>query len=64
MNNIMKNRTVIIVAHRLSTIKNCNKILVLDNGEITEQGTHDKLIKRMGKYNQLYNLQHKINKQN
>ena len=64
MNNIMKNRTVLIVAHRLSTIKNCNKILVLDNGEIAEQGTHDELIKRMGKYNQLYNLQHKTNKQN
>ena len=60
----MENRTVIIVAHRLSAIKNCNKILVLDNGELKEQGTHEELIENKGKYNQLYELQHRAKKEN
>ena len=47
------NKTLIIVAHRLSTVKNANQIIVLDNGCIAEIGTHDELINRSGKY---YNL--------
>ena len=50
----MKNRTSIVVAHRLSTIINCDKILFLYNGEIVESGTHDELINLNGRYAALY----------
>lgn len=48
-----KGRTVVVVAHRLSTVKNADKIIVLDAGKIVEQGTHGELIARQGAY---YNL--------
>jgi ATP-binding cassette subfamily B protein len=48
-----KNKTVIIVAHRLSTVKNADKIIVLDNGEIVEQGNHETLISAKKKYYEL-----------
>jgi ATP-binding cassette subfamily B protein len=48
-----KNKTVVIVAHRLSTVRNANKIIVLDNGEIVEQGNHETLISAKGKYYKL-----------
>ena len=55
---LMEGRTSIIIAHRLSTIRNADKILVLDNGEITEQGTHQELINlENGTYKNLSNLQ-------
>ena len=54
LNKLMKNRTSIIVAHRLSTIINCDKILFLYNGEIVESGTHDELINLNGRYAALY----------
>ena len=54
---LMKGRTCFIIAHRLSTIKNADCILVLQNGVITEQGTHDELIKQGGFYSTLYNSQ-------
>ena len=55
---LMKNRTSFVIAHRFSTIKNANKILVLDNGEIKEIGTHNELIaNENGIYNQLSKLQ-------
>lgn len=50
-------RTTIVVAHRLSTIKNASEIVVIGNGEIKEQGTHDELINKDGIYSKLYNLQ-------
>ena len=53
--NIFSARTVIAVAHRLSTIKHSNSILVLENGSIIEQGTHDQLIRKGGKYAHLVN---------
>ena len=53
MNKLMKNKTSFIIAHRLSTIKSASKILLLDDGDIIEIGTHDELMKRKGQY---YNL--------
>ncbi|ENC4675990.1 enterohemolysin T1SS ABC transporter permease/ATPase EhxB, partial [Escherichia coli] len=58
MSRICKNRTVIIIAHRLSTVKNANRIIVMDNGFISEDGTHKELIsKKDSLYAYLYQLQ-------
>jgi ATP-binding cassette subfamily B protein len=54
---LLDNRTAIIVAHRLSTIRNVDKILVFDNGEIVERGNHDQLMEKKGIYERLYSLQ-------
>ena len=53
----MENRTSFIIAHRLSTIKNADLILVMNNGNIIEQGTHKELLKQNGFYAKLYNSQ-------
>ena len=55
----MKGRTAIVVAHRLSTIQNADNIMVLDRGEIKEQGTHDDLLNREGYYANLHEMQFK-----
>lgn len=55
--NLMKKRTVLVIAHRLSTVKNADKIVVINNGVITEQGSHDELIKQKGEYAALYKTQ-------
>ena len=57
INQISKNRTVILVAHRLSTIINANKIIVLDNGKVVEEGTHTQLLSKKGFYWRLYETQ-------
>ena len=57
IDKLIENRTVIIIAHRFSTIKNSDKILVFDNGEITEEGTHEQLYSKDGLYTKLYKLQ-------
>jgi ATP-binding cassette subfamily B protein len=57
LGNIMTNKTSIIIAHRISTIKNADKILVLDNGKIIEQGTHTYLMQQKGIYFELYEKQ-------
>ncbi len=57
MDNLMKGRTSFIIAHRLSTIKNADLILVMDHGDIVEQGTHEKLLAKGGFYEKLYNSQ-------
>jgi ATP-binding cassette subfamily B protein len=57
LNEIMKNRTSIIISHRVSTIRNANKILFLDAGEIIESGNHEELIKLNGAYAELYQKQ-------
>ena len=54
MDKLMQGRTVFVIAHRLSTVKNSDVIMVLEKGEIIERGTHDDLIKQKGKYYQLY----------
>lgn len=51
--SFFKNRTVVIVAHRLSTVKNADNIIVLDKGKVVEQGTHNELTQKRGHY---YNL--------
>ena len=59
LDELCKGRTTIVVAHRLSTIKNADKIAVIDGGRIIEQGTHQELLDQNGKYAELYNLQFK-----
>lgn len=54
MDQLMKNRTTFVIAHRLSTVRNANAIMVLENGEIIERGDHDDLLKQKGRYYQLY----------
>ena len=54
MDRLMEGRTVFVIAHRLSTVRNSNAIMVLENGEIIERGDHDDLIAQRGKYYQLY----------
>ena len=57
MDNLMKGRTSFIIAHRLSTIKNADLILVMDHGDIVEQGNHGELLAKNGFYAKLYNSQ-------
>lgn len=57
MDKLMEGRTSFIIAHRLSTIKNADLILVMDNGDIVEQGNHEELLKKNGFYAKLYNSQ-------
>ena len=54
MDRLMKNRTTFVIAHRLSTVRNANAIMVLENGSIIERGTHDELLKEKGRYYELY----------
>lgn len=57
LDNLMKNRTSLVVAHRLSTIKNADMICVFHEGEIVEKGTHDELLQLNGIYTKLYSMQ-------
>ena len=54
MDSLMEGRTVFVIAHRLSTVKNSDVIMVLEKGRIIERGSHESLIKEKGKYYQLY----------
>lgn len=54
MDRLMKNRTTFVIAHRLSTVRNANAIMVLENGEIIERGDHNDLLKQKGRYYELY----------
>ncbi len=54
MDRLMKNRTTFVIAHRLSTVRNSNQIIVLEHGKIVEQGNHDELLEMEGRYHQLY----------
>ena len=55
MDNLMKGRTVFVIAHRLSTVRNADVIMVMENGRIIERGNHEQLIAEKGRYYQLYN---------
>lgn len=57
MRKVMKGRTSFVIAHRLSTIRNADLILVIQHGDIVEQGTHEELMKKQGFYEKLYNAQ-------
>ena len=57
LKKLMYNKTSIVIAHRLSTVKNAQNIVVLDKGKVIEQGTHYDLIKKKGVYNNLISLQ-------
>jgi len=54
MDRLMKNRTTFVIAHRLSTVRNANAIMVLEHGEIIERGTHEQLLEMKGRYYELY----------
>ncbi len=54
MDRLMKDRTTFVIAHRLSTVRNANAIMVLENGEIIERGDHDDLLAQNGRYHELY----------
>ncbi|MDF2632911.1 MAG: ABC-type multidrug transport system, ATPase and permease component, partial [Caproiciproducens sp.] len=60
MDKLMNGRTVFVIAHRLSTVRNSNAIMVLENGEIIERGSHNDLIEAQGKYYQLYTGQFEL----
>jgi len=57
LQNLMASRTVVVIAHRLSTVRRADRIVVLENGTITDIGSHDDLIARLGTYRKLYDLQ-------
>lgn len=60
MDTLMKDRTVFVIAHRLSTVRNANAIIVLENGEIIERGDHDDLLEQKGRYYKLYTGQFEL----
>jgi subfamily B ATP-binding cassette protein MsbA len=57
LQRLMENRTVLVIAHRLTTVRNANRIVVLEKGTIADQGPHDELVARLGTYKRLYDLQ-------
>lgn len=58
MHKVMENRTSIVIAHRLSTIRDSDLIVVMDRGRIIEDGTHNELLEKKGKYYELYMTQY------
>ena len=60
MDKLMEGRTVFVIAHRLSTVRNAKAIIVLENGEIAERGSHDELVEQKGRYYKLYTGQFEL----
>ena len=59
LETLMKKRTTLVIAHRLSTVEHADKIIVLDHGKIIEVGNHDELLRLNGQYAKLYTMQFK-----
>ena len=57
LDRLGQDRTVLVIAHRLGTVRNADNIVVLDDGVVLEQGTHDELMELDGKYSELWNMQ-------
>jgi len=57
LHNLMSGRTVLVIAHRLSTVRRADRIVVIENGSIAEIGAHEDLMKELGTYRRLYELQ-------
>ena len=57
LHNLMTGRTVVVIAHRLSTVRRADRIAVIENGTIADMGTHEELMQKLGTYRRLYNLQ-------
>ncbi|MGW8180974.1 MAG: ATP-binding cassette domain-containing protein, partial [bacterium] len=60
LDTLLRGRTTLVIAHRLSTIRRADQILVIENGSIVERGTHEELIGRQGRYQELYTYQARI----
>ena len=60
LEHLMQGRTTLVIAHRLATIRDANTILVLDGGRIIDQGTHDELVAKGGRYAELARLQFRL----
>ena len=63
-NNLTKNRTAIYISHRLSSTRFCDRIILLDGGNIAEMGNHEELMKLLGKYRKLFDVQSQYYKNN
>jgi subfamily B ATP-binding cassette protein HlyB/CyaB len=61
MQAICKGRTVLIIAHRLNAVSHCNRIVVMDKGQVVEYGSHAQLIAKQGYFSKLHNLQVSVN---
>ena len=57
LDSLMMNRTTLVIAHRLSTVTDADKICVIENGRVMEEGTHNELLEKKGVYKRLYELQ-------
>jgi subfamily B ATP-binding cassette protein MsbA len=57
LQNLMQGRTVFVIAHRLSTVRRADRIVVLENGTISDIGAHEQLMQKLGTYRRLYDLQ-------
>ncbi|MCK5313184.1 MAG: ABC transporter permease, partial [Desulfobacteraceae bacterium] len=64
LGNLMKDRTTFVIAHRLSTIEYADRVILLKNGEIAEQGTHDSLMEQRGEYFKLQTMQNSKGEKN